>query len=102
MAARLFGIRQPITRVARLVLEELGRHLEHGLARRALAHADEHDALADRHDVAALERGGAEGLVGVAPPDREVAALEARMELVDRALQQRLRLARGPEHRVAR
>ncbi len=46
-------------------------------------------------------RRGAEGLVGIAPPDLEVAALEARVELVDRALQQRLGLARRPEHRIA-
>ena len=35
------------------------------------------------------------------PPDRETAVPEAGVELVDRPLEQRLRLAGGPEHRVA-
>ena len=83
------------------LLDQLVGQLVDRLARGALAHADQHHALADRHDVAALDRGCAESLVGVAPPDAEVGALEARVELVDRALQQRLRLARRPEHRVA-
>jgi hypothetical protein len=39
--------------------EELLRDLEHRLTGRALAHADQHRALADRHHVAALERRGA-------------------------------------------
>ena len=85
----------------RLVAEQLARDLQHGLPRGALAHADQHDALADRHDVAAFHRGRGEVLVGVAPPDLEVAALEHRVELVDGALQQGLGLARRPEHRIA-
>ena len=76
MAARLFGIRQPMTRVAALLLEQRSAHLADGLMGRALAHADQHDALADRHDVAAFDRGAGEILVGIAPPDLEVAALE--------------------------
>ena len=46
-----------------------------------LAHADEHDALADRHHVAALERGAGEVLVGIAEPDLEIAALEVGWNL---------------------
>ena len=55
MAARLFGIMAADHAGRRLVLEQLAGHLQHGLARGALAHADEDDALADRHHVAALD-----------------------------------------------
>ena len=66
IAARLLGIRQPITRVAAPCFEQRLGHLEHRLAAGALAHADQHHALADRHHVAAFQRRRAEGLVGVA------------------------------------
>src|SRR6059036_2654899 len=86
----------------RLVFEEFGRDLKHCLSGAALAHANQHDALAHGHDVTASEAYASEGGVAVAPPDREVRTLEARMELVDRPLEQRFRFARGPVHRVAR
>ena len=41
------------------MFEQLRCDLEHGLARGALAHADQHGAVADRHDVAAFDRRGA-------------------------------------------
>src|SRR6516165_134489 len=71
------------------------------LASGPLARADEDDALADRHDIAALESGGAVIPVGIPEPELEVATLEDRMILVDRALQQGFGLARRPVHRVA-
>jgi hypothetical protein len=40
--------------------EQALRDLKDGLAGSAFAHPDEHDALPDGHDVAALERGGTE------------------------------------------
>jgi Na+/H+ antiporter family len=64
-------------------------------------HADQHDALADGHDVAALHARIAPILVAIAPPDLELVPGEQRVELVDRALDQRLRLACRPEHRIA-
>ena len=71
------------------------------LASRSLAHADQDDALAHRHHVATFERRGSKVLVGVAEPNAEVSVLELRMELIDGTLQQRFRLSRGPEHRIA-
>ena len=70
------------------------------LPRGALAHADQHDAVADRHDVAALEGGLAPVLLGVAPPDRR--ADEVGVELVDRLVDQGLVLAGRPVERVHR
>ena len=81
--------------------EQAVHDLADGLMRRALAHADQHDAFADRHDIAAFDARAGELLVGIAKPDFEVAALEAGMELVDGPLQQGFGLARRPEHRVA-
>ena len=69
---------------------------------RALALADEDDAVADGHDVAALQRGAAPVVVDAAEPDLEGAIAEARMEPVDRLEVQRLVLAGGPVHRVDR
>ena len=45
--------------LGRPLLEQRRRELADRLARGALAHADQHVALADRHHVAALERGQA-------------------------------------------
>src|SRR5689334_25164616 len=75
------------------------RQLADALARGALAHADQHDALADRHDVAAFDR--RQPVVGgrIAPPHLDLAG-EVRMELVDRRRQDRLLMARRPEQRV--
>ena len=55
--------------------------------------------LADRHDVAALDRGQAVVLGRIAPPDLHLAG-EVGMELVDRRGQDRLLVARRPEQRV--
>jgi hypothetical protein len=52
-----------------------------------------------RPNFSAICFGRAEGVVAVPPPDGD--ALEARVELVDRPLQQRLGLPRQPVHRVA-
>ena len=71
------------------------------LTRGPLAHADQHVALADRHHVAALERGQAVVLGRVAPPHVDLAG-EVGMELVDRRGQDRLLVARRPEQRVER
>ena len=71
------------------------------LARGPLAHADQHDALADRHDVAALDRRQAMVLGRIAPPDLDLAG-EVGMELVDRRGQDRLLVPRRPEQRVER
>ena len=92
---------QAMTRSRGLLGEEPVGDLVDGLARRALAHADQHDALADRHDVAALHAGVAPVLVAVAPPDLELVLREKRMELVDGPLIKRLGLAGRPEHRIA-
>ncbi|EGE57167.1 hypothetical protein RHECNPAF_470050 [Rhizobium etli CNPAF512] len=87
--------------LCRLAPEQGLRHLADGLVGRTLAHADQHGAVADRHDVAALHRGIGERLVRIAPPDLEIAAEEDRMKLVDRTLDQRLGASCRPEHRVA-
>ena len=101
MAARLLGMLQAMTRVAALWAKSDRGHLADRLAGAPFAHPDENDALSDRHDVAALERGGGEILVGIAEPEAEVAALEDRMKLVDRPLQQGLQPPRRPVHRIA-
>ena len=59
MAARLFGISAADHPLGRAFPEQAVRDLADGLMRRALAHADQHDAFADRHDVAAFEAGAA-------------------------------------------
>ena len=83
------------------LLEQRRRELADGLARGALAHADQHVALADRHHVAALQRREAVVLGRVAPPDVDLAG-EVRMELVDRRRQDRLLVPRRPVQRVER
>src|SRR6476661_2315606 len=82
----------------RLVTEQLRRDLKHRLSCGAFAHADQHDALSNGHDVAAFERGRTKRGIAVAPPDVELATGEAGMKLVDSALEERLRLPRRPEH----
>src|SRR4029079_16527010 len=84
----------------RVVLEERLGHLDDRLPCRPLAHSDQDHALAHWHHVAAFERCLFEGLVRVAPPDGEIAALEHGMELVNGPLQESLRMSRRPEHRV--
>ncbi len=81
--------------------EQRRRELADRLARRALAHADQDVALADRHDVAALQRREAVVLGRVAPPDVDLAG-EVRMELVDRRGEDRLLVPRRPVQRVER
>ena len=71
------------------------------LARGPLAHADQDDALADRHHVAALDGGQTVVLGRVAPPDVDLAG-EVGMELVDRRGEDRLLVARGPVQRIER
>ena len=102
IAARSRGICAPITSRAASGLEHvLGEDADRA-GGAALAHADEDDAVAGRHDVAALEPRQAPVVVGAAEPDREAGVAEARMEAVDRLDVQRLELARRPEHRVER
>ena len=75
------------------ILEELTRNLANRLVGSALAHADEDDAFANRHDISTFHGGILEILIGVAPPDLDLSTLESRMKLVDGSLQQRL----GPD-----
>ena len=82
--------------------EKVLRQLADGLARGALAHADEHDALGDRHDVAAFQGGAAVLLVRVAVPDLEVGAGEFLVELVHGSGQQGFLASCRPVHRVQR
>ena len=89
----------------RALLEQRRRELADALTRRAFAHSDQHVALADRHDVAALEGHRpvvARFAVGVTQPDLVVRAGERRMELVHRGGQQCLLAAGRPVHRVQR
>ena len=83
------------------LLEQRRGELADALARGALAHADQDVALADRHHVAALDRGEAVVLGRVAPPDVDLAG-EVGVELVDRRGEDRLLVARGPVQRVQR
>ena len=82
-------------------LEQRRRELADGLARGALAHADQHIALADGHDVAALKRRQAVVLGGVAPPDIDLAG-EVGVEFVDRRGEDRFLVPRRPVERVER
>ena len=86
----------------RTLREHVGGEHAHRPRGRALAHADQDDAVADRHHVAALHARHAPVVVGAAEPDLEVGVAEARMEAVDRLDVQRLELARRPEHRIER
>ncbi|KGC52761.1 hypothetical protein DO65_4930 [Burkholderia pseudomallei] len=88
--------------LGRALGEQRLRELADRLARRALAHADEHDAAADRHHVAAFERRHAVIAVGIAVPDVELRVGERRVEFVDGGDEERLLPARGPVHRVER
>ena len=90
-----------MTRSAAPCLNERRGELADRLARGALAHADQHIALADRHHVAALERGEAMVLGRIAPPDLHLAG-EVGMELVDRGGEDRLLVPRRPVQRVER
>ena len=91
--------------VGRPGLEQRLRHLDHGLVRGALAHADQHDTLAERHHVAALE--GREPVVPRAPvevaqPHVVRRVRERRVEPVDGRRQQGLLATGRPVHRVQR
>src|SRR3546814_16503320 len=70
------------------------RDLANGLRRRPLAHADENDTVADRHDVATFCSGQPVIAVRVAPPDRKARILEVRMTAIDGSYVERLKLAR--------
>ncbi len=91
MCARSFVITHGDHPLGRALGEQrLGDLLDHA-ALGALAHADEHGAVADRHHVAALERrpaevGGLESAVVafVRVPELEVRAGEHRVGAVDR------------------
>src|SRR5690606_18126469 len=65
-------------------------------------HADQHHAVADRHDVAAFQGGEAVVQIRIAVPDLEIGAGEGRVEFVDRSGQQRFLAAGGPVHGVER
>ncbi|MNH06510.1 hypothetical protein D3C79_658800 [compost metagenome] len=98
------GFRQPGDDdfVHRAFGEQVLCQLADGLARGAFAHADQHDALADRHHVAAFEGRLAVVFVRVAVPDLEVGTGELGVELVDGGGQQGFLTARRPVHRVQR
>ena len=87
--------------LGRALLEQRRRELADRLARRALAHADQHVALADGHHVAAFQRRQAVVLGRIAPPDVDLAG-EVRMELVDRGREDRLLVPRRPVQRIER
>src|ERR1700733_6019151 len=70
-------------------LEQGERELADGLPRRALAHADQDIAFANRHNIAAFERGEAPVLGRVAPPDVDLAG-EVWVEFVDGGREYRL------------
>ena len=82
-------------------LEQRGRQLADGLARSALAHADQHVALADGHHIAAFQCRLAMVLGRVAPPDVDLAG-EIRMELVDGRGQDRFLMTGRPVQRIER
>ena len=75
------------------------RQLADGLGRGTLPHSDQHSLVANRHDIAPFE--GRQPVI-----DRRVAPVnlgttgKVRVELVNRRIQQRLRAAGIPEHRV--
>ena len=87
----------------RAFVEQRLRELAHRLVRRALAHADQHHSLAHRHDVAALQLGGAP-VAGrwVTPPHLEITALEFRVVLVDGRQMERFLATCRPVHRIDR
>src|SRR5215467_15599617 len=62
---------------SRLVTEQLRRDLKHRLSCGAFAHADQHDAFSNGHDVAAFERGRTKRSIADIPPDVELAIGEA-------------------------
>ena len=70
-----------MTRSAACCANSAPRHLEDGLIAGALAHPDQHHAIADRHDVAALQRGRAVVHVRIAEPDGELAVAEVGWNL---------------------
>ena len=82
------------------VVEQRRGDLSDRLARGALAHPHEHDAVADRHDVAAFDGCPAPVPLGIAPPDR--GADEVGVEGVDRLVQQGLVVPGRPVQRVER
>ena len=100
IAARSFGMPATIDLLGGTLGEQLGRHLGDRLARRALAHPDQHHAVAGDQHVAALDGRQPPGLLRVTPPHRR--ADEVGMELVDRLHQQGLVVAGRPEQRVER
>ena len=69
--------------LGRTLLEQGRCELADGLARGALAHADQHDTLSDRHHIAAFQRRQPVIFRGIAPPDVDLAG-KVRVELVDR------------------
>ena len=89
----------PLGRACR---KQRGRDLADGLPGTALAHADEHDSVADRHHVSTLECGQAPVSFWVAPPDGDAGIREVGMEGVDGLHQQGLVVARGPVEGVER
>ena len=87
----------------RALPEQRARDQGDGLRRRALAHPDQDGAVADRHDVAPLDRRAAPVLVDAAEPDVDAAvAREHRVEAVDGLHEDGLRPARLLGHGVER
>jgi hypothetical protein len=77
--------------------------IRHGVSPRPLPHSDHHGAIADRLDVAALDRAPAPALLDAAEPDVGAAiGGEHRMKAVDRLHDRRLRLPCRLRHRVDR
>jgi hypothetical protein len=100
MLARSGGILGRDDALSSIVLEQLYRHLADRLVSCAFAHTNQGNAIADRHHVAALQRGAAVVDVGVTPPDGKVAALEFGVIFVDGRQVQRLLAPSGPVHGI--
>ena len=79
--------------------EQRTGELAHRLRRRALAHAHEHDAAAERHHVATFQRRQPVIHIGVAPP-LDNPASEVRVESVDGGGQQGFLATCRPVHRA--
>src|SRR5471030_1897 len=77
------------------------RDLRDRLRTRALAHADQHHAVANGHDVTAFHCLHAEIAIGVTPPCIHLAG-EARMKAIQGGDQQCFLAARWPIHGVNR
>ncbi|MGC3996541.1 MAG: hypothetical protein QM767_03000 [Anaeromyxobacter sp.] len=96
MKERSRGISAAMTRVGLADREQAFRQSGDRLRRRTLTHAHQHQTIADRHDVAALQADARPRIVG--RHERRTAVTEPRMKPVDRLHIGGFRPARGPMH----